>query len=147
MEHKSFRRIGGKNEINVDVRVIAATNVDLKTIVSEGKFREDLYYRLNVLPILIPPLRERREDIMLLAHYFIEQYSRDFRKNIEGFSEDAKEYLVNYDWPGNVRELKNAIERAVILTNEKIIPLESWYIRNRGVWGGGGRGVRWKREG
>ncbi len=132
LEHKSFRRIGGKNEINVDVRVIAATNIDLKTQVSEGKFREDLYYRLNVLPILIPPLRERKEDIMLLAHYFVEQYSKDFRKNIEGFSEDAKEYLVNYNWPGNVRELKNAIERAVILTNEKIIEPDLLSLEIRG---------------
>jgi two-component system response regulator AtoC len=121
LEHKAFRRVGGKEEINIDVRVIAATNVDLKTKVSEGKFREDLYYRLHVLPILIPPLRERREDIMLLAHFFIEQLSFDFRKEITGFSEEAQEYLINYDWPGNVRELKNAIERAVILTNEKTI--------------------------
>lgn len=121
LEHKAFRRVGGKEEINIDVRVIAATNVDLKTKVSEGKFREDLYYRLHVLPILIPPLRERREDIMLLAHFFIEQFSCEFRKEITGFSEESQEYLINYDWPGNVRELKNAIERAVILTNEKTI--------------------------
>jgi len=124
LEHKTFRRVGGKNEINVDIRVIAATNVDLKAKVDEGKFREDLYYRLHVLPILIPPLRERKEDIMLLAHFFMEQFNNDFRKDIEGFSDEAKEYLINYNWPGNVRELKNAVERAVILANEKVIMSE-----------------------
>jgi DNA-binding NtrC family response regulator len=124
MEHKAFRRVGGKEEINIDVRIIGATNTDLKAKVEEGTFREDLYYRLHVLPVFIPPLRERREDIMLLAHFFLEQFSREFRKEIEGFSEAVAEYLVDYDWPGNVRELRNTIERAIILGNEKIITPE-----------------------
>ncbi|MFQ6043559.1 MAG: sigma-54-dependent transcriptional regulator [Candidatus Poribacteria bacterium] len=121
MEYKAFRRIGGKEEINVDVRIIAATNRDLKASVEKGTFREDLYYRLHVLPIFIPPLRERKEDIMSLAHYFLEQFNEEFRKKIEGFSKTTEEYLVNYDWPGNVRELKNVIERAVILSSGEII--------------------------
>ena len=121
IEHKTFRRVGGKEEINVNVRIIAATNRALKAAVEEGAFREDLYYRLNVLPIFIPPLRERKEDIMLLAHFFLEQFNKEFRKEIEGFSESAEEYLVNYHWPGNVRELKNVIERAGILGSDKVI--------------------------
>jgi len=124
IEHKDFRRIGGTEEINVNVRIIAATNRDLKTAVKEGTFREDLYYRLNVLSIFIPPLRERKEDIMLLAHLFLEQFNKEFGNEIEGFSQSAEEYLVNYDWPGNVRELKNMVERAVILGNEKVIKPE-----------------------
>ncbi len=124
IEHKKFRRVGGKEEINIDVRIIAATNRDLKTAVEEGEFREDLYYRLNVLSIFIPPLRERKEDIMLLAYLFLERFNKEFRNEIEGFSKTAEEYLVNYDWPGNVRELKNMVERAVILVGEKVITPE-----------------------
>ena len=124
MEHKAFRRLGGKEEINVDVRIIAATNRDLKTKIEDGTFREDLYYRLRVLPIIIPPLRERREDIMLLAYFFLEGFSREFGEGTSGFSEAAENYLVSYDWPGNVRELRNAVERAVILGNEELITPE-----------------------
>jgi two-component system response regulator AtoC len=121
IERRAFRRIGGKEEIRVDVRIIAATNRDLKAKMEEGTFREDLYYRLHVLPISIPPLRERKEDIMLLAHFFLRRFNEEFGKAIEGFSDAAEQYLVDYDWPGNVRELKNAIERAVILGNEVVI--------------------------
>ncbi len=121
LEYRTFRRVGGTEEINIDVRVIAATNRDLKTAVDEAAFRDDLYYRLHVLPITIPPLRERREDIMLLAHFFLEQFNKEFRKEIDGISEATQEYLTNYDWPGNVRELKNMVERAVILENERVI--------------------------
>jgi two-component system response regulator AtoC len=124
MEQKAYRRIGGKEEIKVDVRIIAATNRDLKVKVEEGTFREDLYYRLHVLPISIPPLRERKEDVMLLAHFFLKKFNEEFGKAIEGFSEAAEQYLIDYDWPGNVRELKNAIERAAILGNEIIITPE-----------------------
>ena len=121
IEHKAFRRVGGKEEVNVDARIIAATNRDLKTAVEEGAFREDLYYRLHVLPISIPPLRERKEDVLLLAYFFLEQFSGEFGKEIGGFSEDTEEYLLDYGWPGNVRELRNMIERAVILGNENVI--------------------------
>lgn len=124
IEHKAFRRIGGKEEIRADIRIIAATNRDLKAGVEEGMFREDLYYRLHVFPIFIPPLRERREDILLLAHFFLEQFNEEFGKEIVGFSESAEEYLVNYNWPGNVRELRNTIERAVILGNKRVIAPE-----------------------
>jgi len=124
IEHKAFRRVGGKEEISVDVRIIAATNGDLKAEVEEGVFREDLYYRLHVFPIFIPPLRERKEDIMLLAHFFLEQFNKEFGKEIRGFSEDASDYMVNYDWPGNIRELKNAVERATILGNADMITPE-----------------------
>lgn len=124
MEHKFFRRVGGKEEINVDIRIIAATNKDLKAKIENDTFREDLYYRLYILPIFIPPLRERREDIMLLAYFFMEQFNKEFGKGIEGFSEAAADFLTNYDWPGNVRELRNTVERAVILGNEKIITPE-----------------------
>ena len=124
LEHKAFRRLGGKDEINVDVRIIAATNRDLKTKVDDGTFREDLYYRLHVLPILVPPLRERREDIMLLAYFFLEEFNRGFGEGISGFSEAAESHLVSYDWPGNVRELRNAVERAVILGNKEFITPE-----------------------
>jgi two-component system response regulator AtoC len=124
MEQKAFRRIGGKEEIKVDVRIIAATNRDLKAKVEAGTFREDLYYRLHVLPIFIPPLRERKEDVMLLAHFFLKRFNEEFGKEIDGFSEAAEKYLVSYDWPGNVRELKNAVERAAILGNEITITPE-----------------------
>ncbi|MFC1713888.1 sigma-54-dependent transcriptional regulator [Candidatus Poribacteria bacterium] len=121
IEHKTFRKVGGKEELNVDVRIVAATNGDLRAEVEEGNFREDLYYRLHVFPIFIPPLRERKEDIMLLAYFFLEQFNRDFGKEIAGFSEDASDYMINHNWPGNVRELKNVVERAVILGNESMI--------------------------
>jgi two-component system response regulator AtoC len=124
MEHKAFRRVGGNSEIHVDIRIITATNKDLKVKVEEGTFREDLYYRLHVLPITIPPLRERRDDIMLLAHFFLERFNKEFNKEIKGFSEIAEKRLLDYDWPGNVRELKNVIERAVILENENVITPE-----------------------
>jgi transcriptional regulator with PAS, ATPase and Fis domain len=124
IEHKTFRRVGGKEEISVDVRIIAATNGDLKAEVEEGTFREDLYYRLHVLPIFIPPLRERKEDIMLLAHFFLERFNKESEREFSGFSEGASDYMVNHDWPGNIRELKNAVERATILGNEDMITPE-----------------------
>ncbi len=121
LEEKKFRRVGGKRLIEVDVRIISATNKDLKKRVEQGKFREDLYYRLNVVPIHIPPLRERKEDIPLLSDYFLEKYCLKNRKEIKGFSEKAMEVLMNYDWPGNIRELENVIERTVVITRDKII--------------------------
>ena len=108
----------------MDVRVISATNSDLMSAVKEGKFREDLYYRLNVLPIDLPPLRDRREDIPLLASYFLEKYNRSLNKNIAGFDSEAMEAMKEYSWPGNVRELKNIIERVATLKMEGIISRE-----------------------
>jgi DNA-binding NtrC family response regulator len=121
LEEKEIRRLGGTKIIKVDVRIISATNVDLKQAVEAGKFRNDLYYRLNVVLIHLPPLRERREDIPLLVAYFLQRYNQLFRKKIESFTKEALEYLVNYAWPGNVRELKNVIERLVALRDEGVI--------------------------
>ncbi len=117
LESQSFMRVGGEREINVDVRIIAATNKDLAALVNAGQFRKDLYYRLKVMVIEMPPLRERNEDILPLANLFIEDHNRELGKNVKGVSEAAEVYLVNYWWPGNVRELRNIIERAMILSD------------------------------
>jgi Nif-specific regulatory protein len=121
LQEKEFERVGGTATIKVDVRVIAATNRNLEELVEEGKFRQDLYYRLNVFPIHLPPLRERRTDILLLADYFVEKYSKANHKNIRRISTPAIDMLMSYHWPGNVRELENCIERAVILSNDNVI--------------------------
>jgi len=115
LEDQSFRRLGGLKDINLDLRVVAATNKNLREAVKEGAFRQDLYFRLNVIQILIPPLRERTEDIVPLTRFFIEHYNRKFKRNIEGVTDAAAKLLLSHDWPGNVRELRNAIERAMIL--------------------------------
>lgn len=116
LQDKCFERVGGLETIHVDVRFIAATNQNLEEKIKEGKFREDLFYRLNVIKIDIPPLRNRKEDIITLTKYFIEFYSKKYRKKINSIKESAYESLLNYLWPGNVRELENVIERTVILT-------------------------------
>jgi DNA-binding NtrC family response regulator len=121
LEEKEFKPVGSSEIRHVDVRFIAATNRDLKAMVSEGNFREDLFYRLNVFPMTVPPLRERREDIPLLACYFLDELSRESNKDIKGFSADAMELLMRYHWPGNVRELKNVIERLVIMSDEDLL--------------------------
>jgi len=121
LEEKEFTRVGGNELIKVDVRVISATNKDLKEAIANGGFREDLYYRLNVVTIELPPLRERREDIPLLAHYFLKKFVEENQKEITEFSPDATDFLLKYEWPGNVRELENAIERAVILAKNPSI--------------------------
>ena len=110
-------RLGGMETIKVDVRIIAATNCDLREMVGTGRFREDLYYRLHVINIWLPPLRDRKEDIPVLARHFLEKYSRENDKTDVELSADALDLLVDYDWPGNVRELENVIERAVVLTS------------------------------
>jgi len=125
LQEKTIERVGGNASIKIDVRIIAATNADLKRAVENGKFREDLYYRLNVIPILIPPLREREEDILLLAGYFLKKFNLEFGKNIKGFSEEAAKLLLEYRWPGNVRELENLIERLVVLGKEERISVGS----------------------
>jgi DNA-binding NtrC family response regulator len=117
LQEHEFERVGGNQTIRVDVRVIAATNRDLADLVAKGKFREDLYYRLNVVALEMPPLRDRRTDIPGLAKFFLDRYAKENAKPIEGLMPDALERLASYDWPGNVRELENAIERAVVLCN------------------------------
>ncbi|MEK6697634.1 MAG: sigma-54 dependent transcriptional regulator [Nitrospirota bacterium] len=115
LENKTFKRVGGVKDITVDVRVISATNQDLSKAISEGRFRKDLYYRLQVVPVNLPPLRERGDDVLLLARYFITYFNQELHKNVRGLSKEVEQILLLYPWPGNVRELKNALERAMIL--------------------------------
>ncbi len=124
LQERKFYRLGGAKEISVDVRVIAATNRDLERLVEEGKFREDLYYRLNVASIYLPPLRERQGDVLLLATSFIKEFNQKFAKNIEGFEPGAVDILEHYVWKGNIRELRNAIERVVLLQQGSLITKE-----------------------
>ncbi len=121
MEEQQFRRIGDTKDISVNVTIIAASNQDVEKLVEENKFRLDLYYRLNVIPVGIPPLRDRKEDIAALADHFIKFFSRKFGKNIQGFSQDALDALRAYPWPGNVREFRNVVERACILTQGEVL--------------------------
>ena len=121
LEEKTFRRVGGVRDIKVHLRVIAATNRDLAKAVRESHFREDLYYRLKVIPIVLPPLRERPDDVPLLANHFVDQFNREFRKKCRGVDETAMDLLQRHSWPGNVRELKNVIERAMILEDKEFL--------------------------
>jgi two-component system response regulator HydG len=128
IQEKEIQRVGSDKTVMVDVRILAATHRDLKQAVQAGTFREDLYYRLNVVTLKIPPLRDRRDDIPLLAQHFLERYAIKNRKTVKGFTPIAMAMLLKYDWPGNVRELENAVERAVILLpgdyiTEKELPL------------------------
>jgi Nif-specific regulatory protein len=123
LQEREFERVGGTRTIKVNIRLIAATNKNLEEAIKDGSFRQDLYYRLNVVSITMPALRERGEDVILLARYFAEKYGEKCNRRVKGISADARARLVNYDWPGNVRELENAIERAVVLgTTERILP-------------------------
>jgi two-component system response regulator AtoC len=124
VEQKTFRRIGGLKDIQVDVRIITATNKDLLKLKEEGKFREDLFYRINVASIRIPPLRERPEDVLPLTKYFMQKYKEEFHKNVQKISKGVEDFLRNYNWPGNVRELKNVIERAMILVEGDTLLME-----------------------
>jgi transcriptional regulator with PAS, ATPase and Fis domain len=124
LQEREFERVGGTQPIHVDVRVIAATNRDLSSAIKEGRFRADLYYRLNVIPISLPPLRERREDIPVLAQYFLRRFALETKKNFTGITAEAEARLVAYAWPGNVRELANVIERAAVLGQGPEITLE-----------------------
>jgi DNA-binding NtrC family response regulator len=118
IENRRFRRVGGVEDLEVDIRIIAATNRDLDAAVSDGSFREDLYYRLNVLPILLPPLRQRTSDIPLLVEHFLRHFNGLYKRNLRGISSEARALLLSYPWPGNVRELKNVVERAIILGDD-----------------------------
>ena len=118
LQEQKFERVGGSQTISVDVRIVAATNKDLKSEISRGSFREDLYYRLNVVPFVVPPLRDRKEDIPLLAQHFLKEFSLSHGKNLRTLSSEGLAVLKAYFWPGNVRELKNLIERVIILSSE-----------------------------
>ena len=126
LQEREVERVGGMKPIKVDVRIIASTNQDLAHLVKEQRFREDLYFRLNVLPIHIPPLRERREDIPLLMDHFINLSTTKLHKDVDRFSDDAMDLLINYSWPGNVRELENVVQRAVVLSKERVI--QEWSL-------------------
>jgi len=124
LQERSFERLGGIKPIQVNVRIIAATNQDLEKALTEGRFREDLYYRLSVIPIHIPPLRERKEDIPLLAEHFLDRFNREANRNVDGISPEVLDRLTAYPWPGNVRELENLVERLVVLKHEGKIQTE-----------------------
>jgi two-component system response regulator PilR (NtrC family) len=125
LQERKFRRLGGTEEVEADIRIIAATNRDLSKMVADGEFREDLYYRINVIPIHLPPLRDRRGDIPILAEHFLAKYTAQMRKKVTSISHQAVELLTSYSWPGNIRELENAIERAVALERSPTILPES----------------------
>ncbi|RMG03641.1 MAG: sigma-54-dependent Fis family transcriptional regulator [Nitrospirae bacterium] len=133
LQEKEIDRIGGKSPIPVDIRVIATTNRDLAAEVERGNFREDLYYRLSVIPLRIPPLRERPGDIPLLAEHFLEKFALRYKKEIKGFSDEAVQYLLNHSWRGNVRELENLIQRAVILGSGDLIELHDLRVERRQI--------------
>ena len=135
LQEREFERVGGTETVKVDVRVVAATNVDLEKRLEEGTFREDLYYRLNVIPVFIPPLRERREDIPFLVEHFLEKYNDTYDKQVTQMSREVMDALLDYEWPGNVRELESCIERAVVLTNTGTISLSLLPINVRGFRG------------
>ena len=125
LEKQTFRRVGGTKEIHIDTRIISASSRNIETCISEGTFREDLYYRLNVASITIPPLRDRKEDVILLAEHFLKIYNAEFKKNIKGITNNLKQRLIEHSWPGNVRELKNAIERAVLFEDSDLLTCDN----------------------
>jgi len=135
LQEQEFERVGGSLAIKVDVRIIATTNRDLATYSAAGHFRQDLYYRLGVIPVRLPPLRERKDDIALLAYRFATHYAQEIKKEISGISPGAMELLQQYDWPGNVRELQHAVERAVILTSEPVLPVHAFDGQRFGLSG------------
>lgn len=133
LEQRSFRRLGGKKEIKVDIRVISATNKKVQKAIDSGELREDLYHRLAVIPMLLPPLRDRRGDVRLLAEGFLRRFGKENGKEIQGFSDEALEFVHQYRWPGNVRELKNSVERAVILARGNEVALHDLRA-NETIW-------------
>jgi len=126
LEDRTFKRVGGVSDLQVDIRVVAATNADLESAVRDGRFRTDLFYRLNTFPIRIPALRERLDDIAILVKYFVDRFNRDFNKKVEGIEDEAMQALLRHPWPGNVRELRNAVERAMILGQAPVLKLSDF---------------------
>ncbi len=130
LQERTFERVGGTQSILVDVRILAATNYDLQAAVAEGTFRQDLFYRLNVFPVHVPPLRDRVEDIPLLVEYFAEQFTKKAGKKISNIKRRTLELLQAYDWPGNIRELQNVIERAVILCDGDTLAVDETWLHH-----------------
>jgi len=150
LEERSFRRVGGTRDVQVDVRIVSATNKDLLKAIDEKTFRNDLYYRIQVIPIFLPPLRERKDDIIPLVEHFIGHFNREFAKNVKSISKMAEKFLTEYTWPGNIRELRNVIERAIILENEDTLLLEHLpqeIVSKTGGVCGGSSGFRLPPEG
>ena len=133
LEEKSFKRVGGSQDIKVDVRVVAATNRNLEEEVKAGRFRQDLFYRLNVLPIALPPLRQHLEDVPALLAFYVDGFNREFRKKVKGVSPAALKLLQGYGWPGNIRELRNAVERAMLLTSGSWLEPEDFTLASRAI--------------
>src|SRR6201987_5598214 len=128
LQELEFERVGGRQPIRVDVRVIAATNRDLNAAVASGTFREDLFYRLNVFPIEVPPLRERKDDILMLVEYFVQRYASRAGKNIRSIDKKTLDLLQSYEWPGNIRELQNVVERSVILSSGEVLSVDDLWL-------------------
>jgi transcriptional regulator with GAF, ATPase, and Fis domain len=128
LQEREFERVGGGQPIHVDVRVIAATNRDLKAAVAKGAFREDLFYRLNVFPIEVPPLRERKDDVLMLVEYFVQRYATKAGKNIRSIDKKTLDLLQSYEWPGNIRELQNVIERSVVLSSGEVFSVDELWL-------------------
>jgi two-component system response regulator AtoC len=135
LQEREFERVGGSKTIRTDVRIVAASNQDLKQMAADRTFREDLFYRLNVIPVHVPPLRDRREDIPLLVNYFLRKYNKDFGRQVQGVTSEALALLTHYHWPGNVRELENVIERLVVLSRHRILDLEDMPLDLKSVQG------------
>jgi Nif-specific regulatory protein len=129
IQEKTFEKVGSDTSVTVNVRILAATNKDIESLVEKGEFRSDLYYRLNVLPLFIPPLRQRPEDIPELAGFFLKKFMLDTKKQFEGFSNDAIEAMLSYSWPGNIRELENCVERACVIGKNKWIRQEDLFLK------------------
>ncbi len=141
IQEREFFPLGAGQPIKIDIRFVAATNQDLARLVSEGKFREDLYYRIHVIPVSLPPLRERPEDIPLLASFFLQRFNRVMEKEVQGFSPETLRQLMSYDWPGNVRELANVIERAMVLSTNNIVSPDFLLLGKKGPTNGDGKGA------
>ncbi len=140
LQQKTFERVGSSDSVTVDVRIVAATNRDIEALVETGEFRSDLYYRLNVLPLYVPPLRQRKEDIPALAEYFLKKFGRETKKQFRGFTDEAMDTMLSYPWPGNVRELENAVERACVIAKDQYIGRADLLLGGRAEGGDAYRG-------
>jgi Nif-specific regulatory protein len=137
IQQKTFEKVGSTEPRSVDVRILAATNRDLEKLIAEGKFRSDLYYRLNVLPVYIPPLRQRSEDIPELARFFLEKCMTDMKKRFDGFSDEAMRALIAHSWPGNIRELENCVQRGCVAAAESLVRKQDLFPSAESSFGAG----------